>query len=91
MVRYRGYSEMAKRASEKSFFDGDEPEESMSNVARYDSGIDSGGGGGSMGAGDTGGGGMGGGEGGQGDSLAPRKSFVMKRGWGTMKMVEVRE
>lgn len=88
-------SEMAKRASEKSFFGADSAD--GGGVSAEGDGDGAGGGGGSG----SGGGGMldgsasgladGGGGGSGGEALVPRKSFVMKRGWGSMKMVEVSE
>lgn len=82
---------MAKRASEKSFFGADAGDGGMPGEGDGD-GRAGGGGGGSGGGGMDGvssGPAEGGGSGGEG--MAPRKSFVMKRGWGSMKMVEVRD
>lgn len=92
---------MAKRASEKSFFGlDDEGGVSGEGEAGMDGASGGGEGGGGWGWGGSGrdavggwiGGkeGGGGGGGGGGETFAPRKSFVAKRGWGSMKMVEVR-
>lgn len=70
---------MAKRASERGFFGADERDVS--------------GGGASGDVGDVADGSSsgGGGDGGWGEeTVTPRKSFVMRRAWGSMKMVEVR-
>lgn len=90
---------MARRATEKHIFEYDEASASgtESGMVPHGPGVAEGSRGDEGGAGGTwsGSGGWGGGVSasvsGGGDTVAPRKSFVAKRGWGTMKMVEVRE
>eukprot|EP00752_Nemacystus_decipiens_P004872 g4435.t1 len=77
----RKHSEMAKRASETGFFDEDGAPLSQHTPEHPVEG------GGASADGNYAAGDGGGGEGG----VAPRKSFVMKRSWGGMKMVEVDE
>lgn len=69
-------SEMAKRASETGFFDEDGLAISQHPPEHPEEGAHADGN-------------YAGGDGGGEIAAAPRKSFVMKRGWGGMKMVEV--
>lgn len=76
----RLFSEMAKRASETGFFDEDGAPLSQHTPEQPGDGASTDG---NYTVGDGGGGAEVG--------VAPRKSFVMKRSWGGMKMVEVSE
>lgn len=66
---------MARRASERRFFGGDERDLGPSGEGGIEGDGSSSGGGGDGGWGE--------------ETVTPKKSFVMKRAWGSMKMVEV--
>eukprot|EP00903_Cladosiphon_okamuranus_P017333 g15970.t1 len=74
----RKHSEMAKRASETGFYDEDGAPIAQHSPEHPEEGAHADGH-------------YTGGDGGGEAGVAPRKSFVMKRGWGGMKMVEVDE